>query len=241
MYQTLPCNIRLISSSPLTHPVPPCIFHILLLCESYSLLLCHTGTYVHARPRPPDYCCVFFLVGPGRLHEIAVSAFSRSQLGGANTFSFKYLPSTPRITLRDSPRSPYFSALTFPFSSIIYFTSVLYPPNFFIDSISYWSPPLPYFLDYVIPMVFQLALLLFSPIRPYQLWLATSFLACYSTLCCHFNFLTSLMVLSGYKPSSSLNTVLLIVHEHPRIFLAAVICTVSSCFTKGGGEGSSES
>ena len=36
-----------ISSSPLlVHPVPPCIFHILLLCESYSLLLCHTGTYL---------------------------------------------------------------------------------------------------------------------------------------------------------------------------------------------------
>ena len=34
------------STPPLTHPVPPCVFHILLLCESYSLLSCHTGTYV---------------------------------------------------------------------------------------------------------------------------------------------------------------------------------------------------
>ena len=33
VYQTLPCHIRLISSPPLTHPVPPCVFNILLQCE----------------------------------------------------------------------------------------------------------------------------------------------------------------------------------------------------------------
>ena len=32
---------------------PPCILHIPLLCESYSLLLCHTGTYLYPRPPPP--------------------------------------------------------------------------------------------------------------------------------------------------------------------------------------------
>ena len=32
-------------------------------------------------------------------------------------------------------------------------------------------------------------------------------------------------------PSSGLDTVLLVVLEHPSIFLAAVICAVSSCFT----------
>ena len=36
-------SLCLISSSPLTHPVPPCILHILLSCESYSLLMCHTA------------------------------------------------------------------------------------------------------------------------------------------------------------------------------------------------------
>ena len=43
----------------------------------------------------------------------------------------------------------------------------------------------------------------------------------------------SLFVLSGYIPSSSLNTVLRVVLEHPinSTFLAAVVCTVSSCFT----------
>ena len=53
------------------------------------------------------------------------------------------------------------------------------------------------------------------------------------TLYCRFNFLTSLFVSSGHIPitSSALKTVFLVVHEHPSIFLAAVICTVSSCFT----------
>ena len=50
-------------------------------------------------------------------------------------------------------------------------------------------------------------------------------------LYCHFNFLTSLFVLSGYIPNSALNTALFVVLEHPSISLAAVICTVSSCFT----------
>ena len=41
-----------------------------------------------------------------------------------------------------------------------------------------------------------------------------------------------MFVSSGYISSSALNTVLLVVLEQPSIFLAAVICTVSSCFTK---------
>ena len=64
------------------HHLSPCIFHILLLCESYSLLSCHTGTLcasTHPHP-PPDYwyiCSGFGLVGPGPLHEIEISVFSR--------------------------------------------------------------------------------------------------------------------------------------------------------------------
>ena len=51
------------------------------------------------------------------------------------------------------------------------------------------------------------------------------FLALY----CHFNFLTSLFVLSGYVPSSALDIELLEVLEHASTdVLAAVICTVSS-------------
>ena len=51
------------------------------------------------------------------------------------------------------------------------------------------------------------------------------------TLYCHFNFLKSLFVLGGYVPSSALSTVLLVVLEHAGIVLAAVISTVSICFT----------
>ena len=50
-------------------------------------------------------------------------------------------------------------------------------------------------------------------------------------LYCQFNFLTSLVVFSGYIPSYAHNTALLVVVDHASIFLAAVICTVSSCFT----------
>ena len=57
------------------------------------------------------------------------------------------------------------------------------------------------------------------------------FSAIFLTSCCHFNFLASLSVLRGYIPSSALNTVLLVVLEHHSIFLAAIICTVSNCFT----------
>ena len=53
------------------------------------------------------------------------------------------------------------------------------------------------------------------------------FAGIFFTLFCHFNFLTSLFVLSGYIPSSALNTVILVVLEHPSIFLAAVVRTVS--------------
>ena len=68
---------------------------------------------MHPRPATPDYWCVslFFLVGPGPVHEIAVSAFSRSPLGRANTFSFQYLSSTPCISPSASPLSPSLLAL----------------------------------------------------------------------------------------------------------------------------------
>ena len=61
------------------------------------------------------------------------------------------------------------------------------------------------------------------------LLLATSFLTL--LYICHFNFLTSLFALSGCIPSYALGTVLLVTLEHPIFFWAAVICTVSSCFT----------
>ena len=53
----------------------------------------------------------------------------------------------------------------------------------------------------------------------------------FPTSYCHFNFLTSPFVSSGYTPSSALITVSLVVLEHPSIFLAHVTRAVSSCFT----------
>ena len=50
------------------------------------------------------------------------------------------------------------------------------------------------------------------------------------TLYCHFNFLTSLFVFSGCIPSSSLNTALLVVLEHPSTFLDAASCNVFQLF-----------
>ena len=53
-------------------------------------------------PPPPVrywYTSFFFLAGPGPRHEIAVSAFWRSPLGRANTFSFLFLILTPRKSL----------------------------------------------------------------------------------------------------------------------------------------------
>ena len=72
-----------ISSSPLMHSVPPCIFHIILPCDSYSLLLSHTDTHFFVATLSSsrllvDYISFFFLVGPGPLHKITVSFFSRS-------------------------------------------------------------------------------------------------------------------------------------------------------------------
>ena len=127
VYQTLPCHIRLISSSLLTHPVPPCICYILLLCESYSLLLYHTGTYVH--PCPPDYWHISFFRTSRSPTQNRSFSFSRSPLGRANTFSFQNLPSAPRISLECFSSFTLFLSANLSLSCIIHFASALYPPN----------------------------------------------------------------------------------------------------------------
>ena len=175
---------------------------------------------MHLLPPLPDYSHTsFFLpVGSLPLHEIEVSAFSRSPLGRANTFSFLLLLLTPRKSL-SIPPSPH--DLTLRSLSHLSFsvTSVLYPPNLSMDkcSISSWFPPIyPSILSRLrYPTLLQLALLLLSPIQPYQLWLATSYCGMFLTKYCHFNFLASLFVSSGYNPSSVLSTVLLVVLDNP--------------------------
>ena len=128
------------------------MFHI-LLCEFLFFLLCHTGTSVHLLPPLPGYSYAsFFLTGPGPPHEIAVSAFSRSILGGGNMYLSLSLLLTPRISPSVPPISPCFLALAFPFFlSFSYFCLVppklLYGRHLFMAS----SYILPYLLDHAIP------------------------------------------------------------------------------------------
>ena len=116
------------------------------------------------------------------------------------------------------------------FSSIVYFASVLCPPNISIDSTSSWSPPESIFSRLRHPILFQLALLLFSPIQPYQLWPATLFWRILYFIL-PFQLPRVSICFSEYIPNSVFSAVLLVVLEHPSIFLVAVICTVSGCFT----------
>ena len=63
---SLPPFVYFPQSPPLrTHPVPPCTFHILPLCEFYSPLPCHKGTSVHLLPPPLD-CCLYLFLLSGR-------------------------------------------------------------------------------------------------------------------------------------------------------------------------------
>ena len=120
-----------ISHSPTVWVLLYCFATTAHLC--YFLLLPTTGI-----PLSP------FLAGPGPLHEIAVSAFLRSPLGRANTFSFLFLFLTLRQSLKwnISSLSPWILALAFPLIYIFSFTSVLHPANFSMDSISSWFAPI---------------------------------------------------------------------------------------------------
>ena len=95
----------------------------------------------------------------------AKSHFQRFRpLGRANTFSFLFLLLTPRKSLSVPPPSPCFLALASPYfyPTVSLLGFLLYPPIF--SRLRY-------------PTLFKLALLLLSPIQPYQLWMAPSVLA----------------------------------------------------------------
>ena len=107
---------------------------------------------MHLLPPPLDYwyTSFFFLTGPGPLHEIVVSTFSRSPLGRANTLSFLFLLLTPGLNV--PPPSPCFLALAFSlFLSLILPLSCT-PKLFCGQHISLiFSYILPYVLYYAIP------------------------------------------------------------------------------------------
>ena len=153
------------------HPVPPCIFHILPLCEFYYLLICHKGTsvlFLLLLPTPGIPRSSFWQVQV----PYTKSQFqrSRSLLGRANTISSLFLLLTPRKSLSVPPLSPCFLALVLSLFLIIYFTSVSYPSNVSMDSSSCWFPPIfSHAFSTTISYLFQPALSLLSPVQPYQI------------------------------------------------------------------------
>ena len=132
-------------------------------------------------PLPPDhwYASFFFLAGPGALHENVVSAFLRCPVGLAHMFSSLSLRLTPRIYLNVLPYPPYFLALAFPVP-LSFLLVQCYTPNllFSMDGISSWFPPRSFqTFKITLPHHIPAHPLLLSSVQPYQMLLATSFLA----------------------------------------------------------------
>ena len=169
-------------------------------------------------PPPLDYwyTSFFFLAAPGPLHELAVSARSRSSLARANKVYIPISSRTPPVYLLSVPLlSTRFVALAFPLAlSFLLLLSCTPQTSLWTVSLLGFLYIHPYVLDYVIPPYSSLPFLL-SPIQPYQLWLATSFLACFLLYIVISTFSRLLFVLCGYIPISSLITVLLVVLAHP--------------------------
>ena len=131
---------------------------------------------MHLLPPLPDYwyTSFFFLAVTGHLHETAVSAFSRSLLGGANTFLFPSLRLIPRKPKGFSDFTLFLSA-SLPLLSILSSTVLLrctsqtsLRTSSLLGLLIYHS----ILSQLRFPTLFQLALLVFSPIQLYQLWLA---------------------------------------------------------------------
>ena len=183
----------------------------------YSLLL------------PAILVYLFFLAGSGALHETAVSAFSQSPSGRATTPSSIPFASSPVYLL-----SVFFPDFILFLSTSISLISIYYliPPklicghNLFLAS----SFILPCFLNYATPPCSSSPVGYFLPCRSISYGWQPLFRHVARFLLQLF--LLSLLVSSGYIPSSASNdTVLLVVLDHLIFFSAAVICTVSNCFT----------
>ena len=189
-------SISLISSS---------MFHILLLfrCEfhyysKYCLLLCHTGTSVLMLLPPPGYywyTSFFFLAVPDHFRKIAVSTFSRSPSGRANTFSFLRLRLNPRMFLFGKCLSGFTLSLSASLSllSILSSASALYLPNFSTDITSSLFPPVPFHtfsttLSHLIPARH----LVTFPHTAVSTMAGNFFFGMFLLLYCRFNFIMSL-------------------------------------------------
>ena len=176
--------------------------------------------------------CIFYLLSTT---GTPISAFWQVQVrytipqfqrirGRAHTFSLQFLLTRTSLSV---PLSPCFLALAFPL-----FLSLILLPSC-APQTTPWTVSLLGFLLYTYqvypstlsrlryPILFQPPLSLLSPMQSYQPWLATFFLACS---------LLQIAISIFSRLYSDLNTVFLVVLEHPTgsTLLAAVICTVSS-------------
>ena len=144
-------------------------------------MLCQTGTSISSSSRLLVYLCLLFGRSRSPTRNPSYQHF-RVLHWTVQILSFQYVPSTPRISLKCSPRSPHFLPLTSPF--LLFFLLLLSRTRRICVQTVYLfglllTPSI--FSRLRCPIFFQLALLSFSLIQPYQLWLATSFLA-YSSL-----------------------------------------------------------
>ena len=125
------------------HPVPPCVFHILPLCELYSLQLCHKGASVLIPP-PPDYWHTSFW-------QVQIP-YTESQF---QRFRLVHWAVQIRFIPISSLNPPYISKCPSSFTLLVlvffYFClaprKLLYRQYLFLAS----SHILPYILDYAIP------------------------------------------------------------------------------------------
>ena len=150
------------SSLAATHSVPLRAVHILPLCGLCSRLHCHKSQLC-ASSSPFTRLLVYLLLLRGRsgsLHENW-----RGPLSRAHTIIFQSL-FTPRKYLNVLLHSPSFLALVSPFYPSFSFCLVS-PKLLYGQS---WFPPRPFHtLSIRHPTLFQFALLVLSPIQPYQL------------------------------------------------------------------------
>ena len=197
------------------HIPAPCTFHILPLCESYSAVL-PQGHICASYSSSRSLVYLFFLPGRSR-SPTPKSQFQRLRvLYWAVQIRFhSYRVLTPRISLKCSSCSFFLSAV-FSLLFILHFATVLYLPKFSMDSITSWLPLISF-------QKYSTTLSHLIPARPFVTFSRTAlsatagnlYFSVFLTSYRHFNFLTSLFVLSGYIPSSAPKNVLLVVLEHP--------------------------
>ena len=129
------------------------------------------------------------------------------------------------------PISPCSLALAFPFL-LLFILLLSCTRQTFLRTLPLLGLPNPsIFLDYVIPSYPSSTFCCFLPYSPISYGWRLLFLAYSSLYIAISTFSRFYLFSSGYIPTSSLNTVLLVVLEHPSIFLAAVICTVFQLFS----------